>query len=69
MTENVNLTCNSTSHACYFCFHNVTNSFLFLEYCEVRPSRTVCASDFCCNKWDTFVSRTCVNLIGDEGKL
>ena len=49
------------------CFRNVTESFLFLEYCEESPSMT-CASDFifCCNTWAEFVSRTCVTVDGSK---
>ena len=68
MTDNVNVTCNGTT--CNACFYNVTESFLFLEYCEVLGSTTRCTRDFCCDLlWDEFVSRICVNVVGGGGKL
>ena len=67
-TDNVNVTCNGTT--CYACFYNVTESFLFIEYCEVQISRDQSTRDFCCDlQWDEFVSRTCVNVVGGGGKL
>ena len=68
MRPDVNQTYNATINRFFLCFHNVTESFLFLEYCEESPS-IICASDFtfCCNTWAEFVSRTCVNI--DCGKL
>ena len=65
MIDNVNVTCNSTTHTCQSCFYNVTESFLFLEYCEMQiSSGEECRSDFCCLQWDEFVSRTCVIVDG-----
>ena len=63
--RNVNRTYSSTTDTNMFCFRNVTESFLFLEYCE--EGRMPCVKDtrFCCN-WLEFVARTCVNVNGSK---
>ena len=64
--HNVNLTYNGTYH---MCFQNVTESFLFLEYCDMNSGQTSeIDSAFCCNSWVEFVSRTCVNVDGGRGE-
>ena len=70
MRHNVNLTYNSTTNTLHFCFYDVTESFVFLEYCEVGGNLT-CTSDstFCCNIWDEFVSRTHVKVTGGSSEL
>ena len=62
-SSGVNVTYNTTTDTNYFCFHNVTDSFLLLEYCEEQ--RVPCESDssFCCY-WTEFVTRRCVNVNG-----
>ena len=68
--HNVNLTYNNSLDVYHFCFHNVTESFLFLEYCDVnRVQPCEGSSTFCCNNWVEFVARTCVNVVGGRGKL
>ena len=69
--DNVNKTYNNNTKEIYICFRNVTDSFIFLEYCEVRrnPTCNSIDSNFCCNNWAEFVSRTCVNVDGGRGKL
>ena len=66
--DNVNRTYNTNTQQIHFCFRNVTDSFICLEYCEVRKNPP-CNSEFCCNNWAEFVSRTCVNVDGGRGKL
>ena len=65
----MNLTYNHSINAYNFCFRNVTESFLFLEYCEVsRVQPCDSSSTFCCNSWVEFVARTCVNVNAARGK-
>ena len=69
MRHNVNLTYNNRTDTFYFCFQNLTESFLFLEYCDVSRVQTCeTGSTFCCNNWIKFVSRTHVNVAGDRCK-
>ena len=67
--QNVNISYNHSFNTYHICFRNVTESFLFLEYCDVhRVQPCESGSTFCCNSWVEFVSRTCVNVIGGGGK-
>ena len=67
--SDVNRTYNSSANRFSFCFHNVTESFLFLEYCDILNGvPCLSGSTFCCNNWADFVSRTCVNVAGSRGK-
>ena len=68
-THNVNLTYNPENGGYHMCFQNVTENFLFLEYCDMNRVQS-CESDstLCCTSWIEFVSRTCVNVIGGRGK-
>ena len=53
----------------YYCFCNVTENFLFLEYCDmIRVQPCESGSTFCCSVWVEFVSRTHVNVAGNKGK-
>lgn len=63
--HNVNRTYSSTTDTNHFCFHNVTESFRFLEYCEEGMMPCVKHSSFCCN-WLEFVTRTCVIVNGSK---
>ena len=66
MSHNVNL----TKQSC-FCFHDVNESFVFLEYCDYTTGNKCSSgleSTFCCSNWDKFISRTHVNVIRDSGK-
>ena len=48
----------------------MTESFLFLEYCDVnRVQPCESSSTFCCNNWIEFVARTRVNVAGGQGEL
>lgn len=69
LRHNVNRTYDIRTNTSYFCFHNVTEDFLFLEYCDVMRAQS-CESDstFCCGVWADFVSRTRVNVAGNRGK-
>ena len=67
--HNVNRTYDSRTGRFYFCFHNVTENFLFLEYCDViRSQPCESGSTFCCSIWAKFVSRARVNAGGSGGK-
>ena len=68
--DNVNLTYSSSADTVYLCFANVNESFVIVEYCEVRRAQ-LCESGsiFCCNNWAEFVSRTSVNVAGGGSKL
>ena len=69
MRHNVNRTYNNRTDTFHFCFNNVTESFLFLEYCDVsRVQPCESGSTFCCSNWATFVSKTRVNVAGDRCK-
>ena len=68
MRHNVNRTYNRSTDLFHFCFHNVAESFLFLEYCDINGVPCLSGSTFCCNSWAEFVSRTCVSIAGDRGK-
>ena len=61
----VNHTYNNTTDTNYICFHNVMDSFLFLEYCEETRMNCTRDSSFCCH-WLEFVKRTCVNVNGSK---
>ena len=69
-TDNVHLIYNDTTDAHSFYFLNVTDSFLFLEFCqENAPSNQNCENNsLCCRSWDKFVSRTCVNVTGEVSR-
>ena len=67
LRQNVNRTYDSRTDTFYFCFRNVTEDFLFLEYCDVTQS-CESGSTFCCSVWAEFVSRTRVNVAGNRGK-
>ena len=67
--QNVNLTYNPGINVYHLCFQNVTESFLFLEYCEVsRVQPCDSSSTFCCNSWVEFMARTYVNVNAARGK-
>ena len=67
MRHNVNLT--EQNDRIYFCFHDVNESFVFLEFCDLRGNDCDDTSRaFCCNSWDRFISRTRVNVDRDSGK-
>ena len=68
MRHNVNRTYDSGTDTFYFCLYNVTESFLFLEYCDINGVPCRSGSTFCCHNWAEFVSRTCVNVAGGRGK-
>lgn len=61
-SSGMNVTYDNTTDTNYFHFHNVTDSFLLLEYCEER--RVPCESDSFCSNWVEFVTRRCVTVNG-----
>jgi len=61
----MNVTYNATTDTNYFHFHNVTDSFLLLEYCEEHRVPGENVSSFCPN-WAEFVTRRCVNVNGGK---
>ena len=63
----VNRMYDNITNTTKFCFDDVNESFLFLEYCDVGEQFgcMMSGSIFCCN-WVEFVSRTHVNVIGDS---
>ena len=65
----VNRIYDNITNTTKFCFDDVNENFLFLEYCNVGEEHgcMMSASIFCCN-WAEFVSRTHVNVIGDTSK-
>ena len=69
-THNANQTyddINNTDHFC-ICFHNLTGSFLFLEYCHEQ--KMGCTNNSCfCHNWLQFINRTCVNVNGSKYML
>ena len=63
----MNLTYSSSANTIYFCFANVNESFVIVEYCDViRVQPCEGSSTFCCNTWAEFVSRTSVNVAGSK---
>ena len=69
MRHNVNLT--ERNDVSQFCCHDLIESFVFLEYCDYMTGNDCSSgleSTFCCSNWDTFISRTHVNVIRDSGK-
>ena len=70
MRPNVNCTYNTTTQSYQFCFYDVTENFLFVEYCDVaRVHGCEIDATFCCKNWVEFISRTRVNVTGDSCKL
>ena len=65
--QNVNLTYSSSVNTVYFCFANVNESFVIVEYCDaIRAQPCESGSTFCCNTWAEFVSKTSVNVAASK---